>query len=590
MRPAIGWVAIGMLGSDRAWALQEGRTLLASCTPEGSLASSGSDSPHVSADGRFVIFTSAAPSFVEGDDNEALDVFVRDTWKAQTERASVSSSGAQANGPSFAECISPDGRYVGFSSLASNLVGGDTYGVQDVFMRDRALGTTQRVSVATSGNQGNGMSLGCSLSGDGRLVAFESEASDLVSGDGNSKRDVFVRDRSTGQTRRISVDSAGGEADGTSQAPHLARDGASATFSSYATDLVHGDTNSRSDVFVRDLVKSKTRRVSVDSDAREGDGSSWLPSISADGSVVAFQSLATNLVADDGNDRDDIFVHDLATGETSRVSVDSAGKESGGPPATTTCRPRLSANGRWVAFYTYQDHLVPGDTNRDCDVFLHDRLRHETIRASLGTAENQANKDSANAALSDDGRFVVFQSRAFNLLGEEGPDIGREEPADDIFLRERYGLPGQPYCFGDGSGTDCPCANAGWNDEGCANTSGHGAFLTAIGSSGVVADDLAFVAARLPPDLTATLFVADSAHSGGVPFEDGLLCIEGNRKLLGLRQVGPDGIASWGPGLLAAGGWSAGQTRRFQVWYEDPGGPCGTGHNQSNAYEVTFLP
>jgi hypothetical protein len=578
------------LAAAGALASQDGRTLLVSVDEQGGLAELGSGSPRGSADGRFVVFSSQAASLVPGDTNQADDVFVRDMWSGLTKRVSVSSAGDEANGPSTAECISFDGRFIGFSSEASNLVSADTNGTMDVFVYDQVLGTTERVSLASGGGQASDRSLGCSISGDGRFVVFSSDADDLVPGDSNASRDVFLHDRTTGTTTRVSLDSQGTQSNGSSYVPSISRNGRCVTFSSYGTNLVPGDTNGCSDVFVRDLATERTTRVSIASTGAQGNLASWLSSISAGGDVVAFQSTATNLVQPDTNGCADIFVHDSSTGRTSRVSVDSEGNESRGGDELITCLPSLSGNGRWVAFHSYQDRLVKGDTNSECDVFVHDVATGDTSRADISTSGKQGNRPSINATISDDGRFVAFQSDASTLLDASGPQAERVDGGGDVFLRERYAVLGLPYCFGDGSGTECPCGNSGKSDEGCRNSVAQGGYLTALGTSSIGANDLVLVAARLPVHQTATLLAGEYANQAGLPFHDGLLCIDAGAARIGTRQTGADGLAIWGPGLGTSAGWTAGMVRYFQVWYADPHGPCGTGQNQTNAFQLAFVP
>jgi len=274
--------------------------------------------PTLSADGRFVAFGSDATNLVPGDTNGVSDAFVYDRLSGTTERVSVSSTGAQADDDSFAgffaPAVSADGRFVAFSSDATNLVPGDTNDQTDVFVRDRCLtngvsvagctAKTQRVSVSSSGAQGSGRSLSPTLSADGRFVAFASEADDLVVGDTNEAFDVFVNDRMTGMTERVSVDSTGAQANAASLehfCPALSADGRFVAFESDATNLVPVDTNGVTDVFVHDRLTATTDRVSVDSAGAQANDGSNFPAISADGSVVAFVSTATNLVPDDTN-------------------------------------------------------------------------------------------------------------------------------------------------------------------------------------------------------------------------------------------------------------------------------------------------
>jgi Tol biopolymer transport system component len=231
----------------------------------GQQANSDSFEPAISAAGRFVAFASYASNLVPGDTNNDFDVFVRDRKAQVTQRVSVGPGGQQANGNSFEPAISADGRLVAFSSGASNLVPGDTNGTSDVFVRDRKAQVTRRVSVGPGGQQANGESLKPAISAHGRLVAFSSGASNLVPGDTNGTSDVFVRDRVAQVTRRISVGPGGQQANGGSHSPAISADGRFVAFVSRASNLVAGDTNGASDVFVRDRVAQVTRRVSVGS-------------------------------------------------------------------------------------------------------------------------------------------------------------------------------------------------------------------------------------------------------------------------------------------------------------------------------------
>jgi Tol biopolymer transport system component len=305
--PAIGYKVIlaqadGTPGS--------GTTTRVSVASDGTQANGDSDDLSISADGRYVAFRSWADNLVSGDTNSADDIFVHDRQTGQTSRVSVASDGTQANGDSDDLSISADGRYVAFRSWADNLVSGDTNGEFDVFVHDRQTGQTSRVSVASDGTQGNSHSWAPSVSADGRYVAFNSWANNLVSGDSNGRVDIFVHDRQTGQTNRVSVASDGTQANGDSVWPSISADGRYVAFHAWANNLVSGDTNGWYDIFVHDRQTGQTSRVSVASDGTQGNDDSWSPSISADGHYVAFRSRANNLVSGDTNGRYDVFVHD----------------------------------------------------------------------------------------------------------------------------------------------------------------------------------------------------------------------------------------------------------------------------------------
>jgi Tol biopolymer transport system component len=280
--------------------------------PDGVQSNGDSDRQVVSADGRFVAFLSTASNLVPGDTNGEPDVFVHDRRTGSTRRVSVGTGGAQGNSVSDNPAISADGRFVAFASYASNLVRGDGNDDQDVFVRDRQAGTTARVSLGPGGAQGDFYSDNPALSANGRFVAFESGASNLVPGDSNGVLDVFVRDRQTGTTRRVSLGAAGAQGDEFSFGPAISADGRFVAFASVATNLVPGDTNGEADVFVRDRKAGTTRRVSFGLGSAQGNGESYAPALSADGRLVAFLSRATNLVPGDTNGVQDVFVRSLA--------------------------------------------------------------------------------------------------------------------------------------------------------------------------------------------------------------------------------------------------------------------------------------
>ena len=405
--------------------------------------------PAISADGRFVAFSSHASNLVSGDTNTCVgsttipgsceDVFVHDLATSTTTRVSVDSAGQQADGFSESPSLSANGRYVAFDSVATNLVPGDnnTCGgyspsCRDVFVHDSVTGSTERVSVSTNGGEANAESFSPVISGDGRFVAFVSRASNLVAGDDNNTYDIFVHDRESGITERVSMDSAGNESNGSStDEPAISADGRYVVFESYASNLVLGDTNvcysipSCSDVFIHDRVTGATARLSVDSAGVQADNASGEPAISPDGRFVGFSSSATNLVSGDSNGTQDVFIHDLITNATERVSVDSAGQQGDGD----SFDPALSANGRYVAFWSTASNLVPDDTPScapfiSCsDTFVRDRLTATTVRVSIDSAGNQANCGTPNpplcafgAAISATGGEVAFNSLADNLV------------------------------------------------------------------------------------------------------------------------------------------------------------------------------
>ena len=284
----------------------------------------------------------------------------------KTQRVSVSSDGTQASNNIFGSAypsISEDGRYVAFSSEADNLVLNDTNKKGDVFVHDRQTGETKRVSVSSDGAQASFYSEGnthtsiTSISADGRFIAFDSDAINLVKD--VSGVNVFVHDMQTGKTELISISSEGVQGDSWSYTPSISANGRFVTFESLADNLVPGDTNNQYDVFIHDRQTGETKRVSVSSDGEEANNYCFNSSISADGRFVGFSSLANNLVSGDTNDSYDAFIHDMQTGKTERVSISSDGSQGN---LGSSC-PFISTDCRFVAFQSKASNLVSGDTN-----------------------------------------------------------------------------------------------------------------------------------------------------------------------------------------------------------------------------------
>jgi len=342
-------------------------------------------------------------------------------------RVSVSSDGTQGDRYSNYPSILADGRFVAFGSNASNLVTGDLNGVRDVFVHDLQTHTTTRISVSLDGTPENGYSQNPSLSADGRYVAFHSYASNLVTGDTNGVADVIVRDLQTYTTTRVSVSSAGLQGDKASTYPAISADGRYVAFHAVATTLVPGDSNGVSDVFIHDLQTHTTTRVSVSSAGDQGDSGSEYPSISSDGRYVAFSSSATNLVTGDSNEDDDVFVRDLQEGTTFLVSVSSAGAQGD----LDSSHPSISTNGRYVAFHSFATNLVPGDTNDQSDIFIRDLTEGTTTRVSIAPEGTQTDGNSYNPSVSSDGTWVAFQSTATNLV------YGDTNAVSDVFVSSR---------------------------------------------------------------------------------------------------------------------------------------------------------
>jgi Tol biopolymer transport system component len=371
-----------------------------------------STSPSISADGRYVAFDSGAGNLVSGDTNNTYDIFVYDRQTDTIERVSVNGSGTQGNDHSFEPAISADGRFVAFYSHATNLVAGDTNGCEDIFVCDRQVNTIKRVSVNGSGTQGNAFSLSPAISADGRYVTFISDATNLVAGDTNSVWDIFVFDQMTDTIERVSVNGGGTQGNAASRDHAISANGRYVAFDSVATNLVPGDTNNAFDIFVYDRQADTIERVSVNGSGIQGDSGSFSPSISSDGRYVAFESAATNLAPGDTNGASDIFVYDRQTDTIRRVSEDGSGTQGNDLSSNSA----ISADGRYVAFESAASNLVAAESNGVLDIFVYDRQTDTIRRVSEDGSGTQGNDASKDPSISADGRFWAFESAATNLV------------------------------------------------------------------------------------------------------------------------------------------------------------------------------
>lgn len=342
----------------------------------GAEADGASHGVALSADGRIVAFASSATQLIAGDGNGLSDLFVVDRTRGTIERVSVDSAGNEANGASDAPALSADGEVVAFRSVATNLVATDSNGKSDIFVHVRSTGVTTRVSVVCNCVQGDGDAFAPALSADGLLVAFATDNAQLIGGGTNGVRDVFVHDRTSGLSRRVSLDSAGAQANGASDRPALSADGRFVAFQSVASNLVAGDGNALFDCFLRDRVAGTTQRVSLDLAGGDPDGESFGAVLAADATRLAFVSRASDLMTGDANGVADLFVRDLGSGAIERVSRSDAGSEAdgaSGEPGSGGQAVALSSNGNSAAFHSFATNLVPLDGNAVEDAFVHDR-------------------------------------------------------------------------------------------------------------------------------------------------------------------------------------------------------------------------
>lgn len=401
-----------------------GSTIRASLSNAGLQLNAGSAEAALSADGRFVSFATTASGVVSGDTNAVTDVFVRDLSAKKTVRVSVSSGGTQANRSSGGADVSRTGRYVVFSLAASSLVSGDTDASGDIFVRDRDTDgdriydeagavSTRRMSVSSSGSQGNGSSVSPSISAN-RYVAFASRASNLVANDTNGAQDVFVRDRDTSRTVRISVSTSGEQNVYGSRTPVISSSGRYVVFVTDISETAHRlfvrDRDTDADGVFDETGAVKTTQV-------PHIHNMYMPSISGDGRHVTFNEVPYD-------DENAALVHDLRTGKTVPVPVPNSDETAiyrglTGPNA-------ISGNGRYVTFSSEPEGLVAGDTNGVRDVFVRDRDTDadgifdepgvvRTTRASISSTDVQGNGHSRAPAMAENGTYLAFESEATNL-------------------------------------------------------------------------------------------------------------------------------------------------------------------------------
>lgn len=380
--------------------------------------------PSLSADGSYVAFSSDAANLVVGDANGVTDVFLENLHTGVITLLSQTANGVQGNDGSYNPAVSANADYVAFSSEAGNLVGGGN-AAPAVLLKDGAANVVSAVSSTADGAWANGACDNPSLSADGRYVAFDSLANNLVAGDGNGASDVFLKDTHTGVVTRLSNTINGKPGNSGSYNPSLSADGNYLAFRSDADNLVAGDSNHSSDIFLKNILTGAMLRLSTAADGAQANNGSYTPSLSANGLHLAFRSDAGNLVSGDGNGVADVFSKNVKTGIVTLVSANAAGLPGNGD----SYNPSLSATGRYVAFRSDADNLVAGDSNGVSDVFVKDTRSGAIVRLSVAADGTQGNQGSYNPSISADGRFVAFESYATNLVA--GDNDGKRS---DLFL------------------------------------------------------------------------------------------------------------------------------------------------------------
>ena len=379
----------------------------------------------LSGDGRYAVFSSTSPDLVRGDTNGDDDIFLRDRKRGTTVRVSVGTGRRQANAGSSAADVSADGRHVAFETGATNLGGRVRPDSLNVYVRDLRADVTRLATVGLGGRPANHPSFFPSLSGDGRYVAFQSAASNLVRGDTNRVEDVFVRDLRTGRTERVSVLPGNRQVAGPSSQPQISDDGRLVLFMADVNRDDHGA------LYVRDRAKGTTRLVAaqVPGSTHHVTLTAW--ALAGNGRYVTFGTEAP-LVSSDTNFEYDVYRYDLRTGRTERVSLGAGGQQGNAYSDVSV----LSRDGRWVAFASAASNLVADDTNGAVDTFLRDMRTGTTRRVSVSSTGAQANADSSyslDLAIAGDGRSVAFGSFATNLV----PNDSNDQP--DVFVWDARG-------------------------------------------------------------------------------------------------------------------------------------------------------
>ncbi len=403
----------------------------------GNEANGSSVNLDISADGRFVVFSSGATNLVPGKTNPALDIYLHDRLLGTTERVSLGDGGVEADKNCDWPSVSDDGRYVAFESLATNLVPNDTNNSKDIFLKDRLLNTLTRINVGPGGQEDNGSAWNKRpmLSGDGEWVVFHSDGDTLVANDTNGSYDVFFFEVSTQSLTRL-LGWSGNELDFGASTPRISDDGSMLTVGSQSSNMMAGGHwNSYLPLYVVNLERNSRFQIQ---DLTGFAISLRESAFSSDGSFLAFSS-GLPLIPLDTNGAADIYVLHHSSGLLERVSISTQGQEADSASGACT----ISSDGRFVLFESRATNLVPGDTNGTYDVFLHDRNTGTTTRTSVDWLGNEGSGRSGiygshhyqGSAISADGRFAAFESTNPFVPGDSNN-------LTDVFVRDFTGSGG----------------------------------------------------------------------------------------------------------------------------------------------------
>lgn len=398
-----------------------------------------SSDPTISSNGVLVAFTSFAWNLVAGDNNFGdRDVFVYNATNGMLTLVSVNTNGVVGNDRSQLPRLAGNGRHVAFESEAGDLVPGDFSGLSDIFLRDLVAGTTTLISVSTNGTDpGDSDSYDAKPTPDGRFTAFESYASDLATNaPSGGFYNVFVRDLSNSFPELVSVGLGNTAPTGDSYDPSISDDGRHVAFESLADNLHAADLNGGYDVYVRDRLNGTNILCSINTNGLAGNGGSYDAILSGDGRYVFFESDASDLVPGDNNASTDIFAYDVQAGTVQLVSAAPGGGSGNGPSFLqgALASSVASLDGRYVVFQSEASDLVVGDGNLNQDIFLRDLVAGTTVLISVNCAGTGGGDDwSYDPTISGDGRYVAFESYARNLVAGEFPSGEEQVYRRDVF-------------------------------------------------------------------------------------------------------------------------------------------------------------
>jgi Tol biopolymer transport system component len=550
-------------------------TVLVDKNAAGKLGDFGSGTRGLSANGRYVLFSTNAKNFARKDASGDEDAYVLDRWTGVQHRASQNSAGIKAKLSCFDARMSPDAHYVVYWTGSNNLDPRDTNSAVDVFVHDRINGTTELASVNSLGVVGNAASALPSVSGDGRWVCFASDSTNFEPGDSGLWTDIFVHDQISGITERIDRTPSGGWPSGHALGSAVSSDARFIAYTSKAPDIVPNDTNGAEDLFLYDRSTQVTERISVANDGTEANGeTNYLFTMSSDARYFAFASTASNLTVGDTNGDFDVFVRDRYLQTTECVSVALDGLPSNGLSGA----PFVSDDGRFIAFGSHGSNVIIGDDNQTADAFLRDRTAGQTVLITATPWGSVGHLGAFPSAISSDGRWVGFFGESRDYVA------GDYNGKSDAFVRDWNPPPPAVYCTAKANSLGCTPALTFTGSPSASQSSG----FTLQATNWINQQPCVFLYTRLGPSTT--------------PFGGSLLCISRS-----FRRVGAVVSSGGSTGTVDCSGSLAldfnsyvasgvdpklvlGTRVWVQGWSRDPGFEPEQNSSLTNALEWTLLP